>query len=148
MNGKALFYSLLIGMFFLVGSMTGCVATKGKQFTQVESPAAGMSVIYFYRANKMLTNSTMPGIVDNGKSVLPRLTSGGYWRYNVAPGKHVFEPKQFGLFKKKTATVNVKGPGEVHFVELQVNIGYIGLVSQKEDVALAAMAKCYEVAAK
>lgn len=148
MKGKSLFYGLMIGMFFLVSSMTGCVATKGKQFTRVESPSAGMSVVYFYRANKLLTNSTLPGIVDNGKSVLPSLLSGGYWKYNVAPGKHVFEPKQFGLFKKKTATVNIKEPGEVHFVEMQVKIGYIGLVTQQEDAALAVMANCFEVSAK
>lgn len=145
MRGKSFFYCLMIGLVLLGGSMTGCVATQGQKFTGVENPPAEMSVVYFYRGNKLLTNSTIPGIVDNGEKVLSRLPSGTYWKYYITPGKHVFEPKQFGLFKKDVVTVTSKGPGEVHFVELKVNIGYIGLISQKEKVALTEIAKCFEV---
>lgn len=148
MKGKALCYCLMISLVLLAASMTGCVTTQGKQFTSVESPPAEMSIVYFYRANKLMTNSTMPGIIDNGQKVLSSLPSGTYWKYYIAPGKHVFEPKQFGLFKKDTATVTNTGPGEVHFVELKVNIGYIGLIPQNKDVALAEIAKCFEVAGK
>ncbi len=135
-------------MLMLTSVLSGCVTIQGERFTKIENPPTGMSVVYFYRVNKLLTNSTTPAIRDNNKVVLSGLPSGAYWKYYLAPGKHVFEPKRFGLFKKVTATVDIKEPGEVHFVELDVSIGYIGLTPQDREVALSKISDCFEVTAK
>lgn len=148
MKEKTILYYLLFGiLFFTIISISGCIST-GQKFTVLESPPANMSVVYFYRVNKLLTNSTIPAIKDNGNEILSGLPAGTFWKYYISPGKHTFEPKQFGLFKKETTAIDSKVPGEIHFVELSVDIGYIGLIKRSKDVALSRIADCFEVSSK
>ena len=145
MNGRRLFFfaaaaAVLAATFFL----TGCVSS-GPQFTIPEAPPSGRSVVYFYRANKLLTNTTSPGIIHNKKKVLSLMVSGGFWKYYINPGVHVFEPQQFGLYKKVPLTLTNDKPGQTYYVELVVNIGYIGFHLRSEPVGLAGISECYEL---
>ncbi|MCP4338561.1 MAG: PEGA domain-containing protein [Desulfobulbaceae bacterium] len=128
-------------------SLTGCVTT-GPQFTIPDPPPSGQSIVYFYRANELLTNATSPGLLHNNKKVLSLMVSGGFWKYTIKPGVHVFEPQQFGLYKKESLTLTNDRPGQTYYVEMVLNIGYIGLKLRSKLVGLTGIADCHELNAK
>lgn len=136
----------LIVLVFLCGafSFSGCVST-GAQFTKPDTPPVNQSIVYFYRGKSLMANTTLPGVNHNGTEVLTRLPHQSFWKYHIIPGIHKFEPEQFGLYKKETLTLKNDRPGQVYYVEMVVEFGYIGLKLRTESQGIAGIAPCYEV---
>jgi len=144
MNERRIIFFATAVVLAATFSLFGCVSS-GPQFTKPEAPLSGQSIVYFYRANNFITNTTSPAIVHNDKKVLSRMVSGGFWKYYITPGDHVFKPQQFGLFKKDILTLTNDKPGKTYYVEMLVNIGYIGLQLRSESVGLTGISECYEL---
>ena len=125
-------------------SLTGCLSS-GPQFTKPEAPSSAQSIVYFYRTNNFFTNATAPGIIHNGKKVLSFMVSGGFWKYYINPGVHVFEPQQFGIYKKEALTLTNDKPGQAYYVEVVVRVGYIGFKHRSEAIGLAGISECYKI---
>lgn len=140
---RVVFFAKAVVLVALL-SLFGCVSS-GPKFTKPEAPPSGQSIVYFYRANNFITNTTSPAITHNDKKVLSLMVSGGFWKYYIAPGDHVFKPQQFGLFKKDILTLTNDKPGKTYYVEMVVNIGYIGLQARSESVGRAGISECYEL---
>ncbi len=125
-------------------SLTGCLSS-GPQFTKPEAPSSAQSIVYFYRTNHFLTNATAPGVIHNGKKVLSFMVSGGFWKYYINPGVHLFEPQQLGIYKREALTLTNDKPGQTYYVEVVVRVGYIGFKHRSEAIGLAGISECYKI---
>ncbi|HIJ78954.1 MAG: DUF2846 domain-containing protein [Desulfobulbaceae bacterium] len=132
---------LLLASFWV----SGCVPSTGPKFTQGMAPPTGKSIVYFYRTNDFMTNTTLPDILDNGNKIISNFSANSYHEYIMEPGRHTFEPKQFGLFKKETVTIDDAKPGETYYVQLKLHIGFIGLTRMASVTALQQIKACYRV---
>ncbi len=139
----------LAALFMLAASFSfyGCLSA-GPQFVKPGSPAAGRSIVYFYRTNNMYTNTSNPGIVHNGTQVLSDMYSQGYWKYEISVGDHLFEPSQFGIYKKGVLNLKNDRAGQIHYVEVVVSFGYIGFELKDEATGLREISECYEIDSK
>ena len=68
--------------------LTGCAATApGPEFTELESPQPGESLIYYLRGR--VGEVTQPAVVENGVPVC-KLQDRGYFAHHTTPGeKHI-----------------------------------------------------------
>lgn len=124
--------------------LSGCLSA-GAKFVKPEAPISSKSVVYFYRKNNMYTNTTSPGILHNGVEVLPAMYSQGYWRYEIPTGVHLFEPKEFGIYKAGPLTLKNNTPGQIFYIEVEVSFGYIGFSQKSESTGLAEISECHEI---
>jgi len=132
------FYVLL--MLLILAS--GCVPTGGPKFREEMRPNDGTSTVYIYRVKKFIGADTFPDILDNGQKIMSNFSVGTYRVYHIKPGTHNFEPKQFGLFKKDSTTIVNDRPGQTYYIQLTVNIGYIGLNKMEPAAALPEIRDC------
>jgi hypothetical protein len=144
MNGRRFIIFATAVILASTAAFSGCLSA-GKQFTKPEAPPSNQSVVYFYRGNNMMTNTTSPGILHNGTEVLDSMFSQGYWKYYISPGVHLFEPKQFGIYKAGPLTLTNETPGQTYYVEVEVSVGYIGFKRQSKSTGLAEISECFEI---
>ena len=78
-------YVLTLSLF-----LSGCFAT-GEKFKLVEGVQGNRSVIYLYRDSGLTDyGGAFPDFKLDGKGKYP-LKNGGYYRFDVSPGKHKLE---------------------------------------------------------
>lgn len=124
--------------------VAGCTPPGPKFSGPVEIPP-GKSVVYFYRQANFFGASSVPGLEANGREILDSLPTWSWWPYYIEPGQYHFEPTLFGLYKKDTADIVSRQPGERFYVRMKLNLGYVGLSQVSESQALSEMTRCYQV---
>lgn len=123
----------------------GCQAA-GPKFVAVTPPAPEKAVIYFYRPFNMMGGSDIPKIVDNDREILWGLPVRNWWRYEAAPGSHVFKADA-PMVQAPPLTVNA-APGSVHFIRVEYEFGVpyaFRLVETDEQEATPEMKALYQV---
>jgi len=99
--------------------LNACVATTGSQFSEPIYAHEDEAVVYFYRPKEWVAGGLSPTVLDNGL-IVSKLSNGGYFRYNVNPGKHQFFTDS--MYIDKPLILEVK-QGENHFVRLDFKSG-------------------------
>ncbi|MBN2419881.1 MAG: DUF2846 domain-containing protein [Deltaproteobacteria bacterium] len=130
---------LLIMSLFTTGCLT---ASLGPKFTKAITPESDKAIIYVYRQRGVMTAQEMPGVKVNDVEVVDILPEISYFPLSVDPGKYIFTPKLFGMYKTTEAVVDAEA-GNVYFVRLKVAMGHLEFDHMNRDEAMAYMATCH-----
>ena len=115
--------------------LVGCSFANGPRFTELETPKANESIIYYIRPVKSIGSGVYYTIYENGKPIC-KLDLGGYYAHRTTPGtKHI----EAATDRKDELIVEAE-KGKRHYVLAEVSAGYLiagpRLREIDEDVAL------------
>ncbi len=101
--------------------LPGC-ATFDRRYLTTDTPPAGQSLVYFYRALSASDSGPDPIISQDNKEILAGLPQKTFWVYAIPPGTYTFSAS-LPMYGSGSLTIDNQHEEDLFFVEVQYEYG-------------------------